>query len=84
MVNVAEDMPYMEYDISIAEGVPIIIDPVTSLNAGKSSFNIGEVVNMFGGVVKIVNDIKTNYDKGLYNNNSNVNFIDELMKEIVK
>ena len=83
IVNVNEDNPYIDTDISAGEGVPTIIDPVTMLNAGKSSFNMMEVVDMFGGVVKIINDIKTSYEQE-NDSSSSGNIIEEIMREIVK
>ena len=82
IVNVTEEYPFIETDVP-GEGVPTIIDPVTMLNAGKSSFNIVEVVNMLGGVMKIINDLKASYEQGKEGSNKS-NFINEIMKQIVK
>lgn len=82
IVNVTEEFPFIETDVP-GEGVPTIIDPVTMLNAGKSSFNIVEVVNMLGGVMKIINDLKASYEQGKEGSNKS-NFINEIMKQIVK
>ena len=82
IVNVTKEYPFIETDVP-GEGVPTIIDPVTMLNAGKSSFNIVEVVNMLGGVMKIINDLKASYEQGKEGSNKS-NFINEIMKQIVK
>lgn len=77
IVNVSEKYPYIETDIS-GEGIPTIIDPVTLLNAGKSSFNMTEVVNMLGGVVKIINALKVSYEDETESSN-NSNFIHDII-----
>ena len=45
------------------ENIPIIIDPVTGLNAGKSTFRINDVQNVFITLNEEIEELRNNYDK---------------------
>ena len=50
------------------ENIPIILDPVTGLNAGKSTFRINDVQNVFIVLNEELEKLRNEYDK---NNNKN-------------
>ena len=60
------------------ENIPIIIDPVTGLNAGKSSFRINDVQNVFISLNEEMEKLRKIYDK---DNSSKINKENEKDKE---
>ena len=60
------------------ENIPIIIDPVTGLNAGKSSFRINDVQNVFISLNEEMEKLRNIYDK---DNSSKINKENEKDKE---
>ena len=56
-----------KYNSHEYENIPIIIDPVTGLNAGKSTFRINDVQNVFIALNEELEILRNIYDK---NNNS--------------
>ena len=49
------------------ENIPVIIDPVTGLNAGKSSFRINDVQNVFISLNEELEKLRNIYDKNNLN-----------------
>ena len=62
-----------KYNTPDYENIPIILDPVTGLNAGKSTFRINDVQNVLISLNEELEQLRNNYDKN--NNNSNKNNI---------
>ena len=58
-----------KYSSAEFENIPIILDPVTGLNAGKSSFRINDVQNVFISLNEELENLRKIYDKN--NNNKN-------------
>jgi DNA polymerase sigma len=62
-----------KYNSPEFENIPVIIDPVTGLNAGKSTFRINDVQNVFITLNEEIEQLRNNYDKNNNNNNLNKN-----------
>ena len=62
-----------KYNSSEYENIPIIIDPVTGLNAGKSTFRINDVQSVFIVLNEELEKLRNEYDKNNNNNNSKNN-----------
>ena len=60
-----------KYNSHEYENIPIIIDPVTGLNAGKSTFRINDVQNVFITLNEELEKLRNIYDTN--NNNKNEN-----------
>ena len=60
-----------KYCSSEFEKIPIIIDPVTGLNAGKSTFRINDVQNVFIALNEEMDQLRNQYDKNKDNINKN-------------
>ena len=85
-----------KYDSIEYENIPIIIDPVTGLNAGKSSFRINDVQNVFIALNEELERLRNLYDTNKNNKkididkekekekNSNDNLIITLLKNVEK
>ena len=52
-----------KYNSSEFEKIPVILDPVTGLNAGKSSFRINDVQNVFIAINEEMDKLRNQYDK---------------------
>ena len=69
-----------KYSSADYENIPIILDPVTGLNAGKSTFRINEVQNVFIALNEELEQLRNLYDKSTKakeNNNKDKENIDE-------
>jgi DNA polymerase sigma len=69
-----------KYSSADYENIPIILDPVTGLNAGKSTFRINEVQNVFIALNEELEQLRNLYDKSnkaKENNNKDKENIDE-------
>ena len=69
-----------KYSSADYENIPIILDPVTGLNAGKSTFRINEVQNVFIALNEELERLRNLYDKrskAKENNNKDKENIDE-------
>ena len=60
-----------KYNSPEYENIPVIIDPVTGLNAGKSTFRINDVQNVFIILNEEIEELRQNYDKSSNNLNKN-------------
>jgi DNA polymerase sigma len=60
-----------KYNSSEYDNIPIIIDPVTGLNAGKSTFRINDVQSVFIALNEELERLRSEYDKNNNNNNKN-------------
>ena len=60
-----------KYNSSEYDNIPIIIDPVTGLNAGKSTFRINDVQNVFIALNEELEKLRNEYDKNNNNNSKN-------------
>ena len=58
-----------KYNSSEFEKIPVILDPVTGLNAGKSTFRINDVQNVFIALNEEMDQLRNQYDK----NKDNIN-----------
>lgn len=81
IIDPNNENPFVECDCNSREEIPTILDPVTNLNAGKSSFNIYEVCGIFGVTYRILNELKESYENGNY---CNSNLINEMMKVLTQ
>lgn len=61
----------------IYDSSPIILDPLSYLNASKSSYRIDEVRECFAEALSRLTKLKLKYDK--IDNNSNSNIIYDLL-----
>ena len=62
-----------KYNSHEYENIPIIIDPVTGLNAGKSTFRLNDVQNVFITLNEELEKLRNIYDKSNNNKNKNNN-----------
>ena len=65
---------------NINETTPIIYDPITRLNSGKSCFRIIEIKNIFEVIYSVMENIRNEYEK---QNNKNDNKEEDLMRKII-
>ena len=65
---------------NINETTPIIYDPITKLNSGKSCFRIIEIKNIFEVIYSVMENIRNEYEK---HNNKNDNKEEDLMRKII-
>jgi hypothetical protein len=59
--------------------VPTILDPLTYLNASKSSFKIKEVQSSFSWALDCLLQYKFKFDKMEYKDNKNINIAYDLL-----
>ena len=71
---------------NINETNPIIYDPITQLNSGKSCFRITEIKNIFEVIYSVMENIRNDYEKNNYKTNENLmrKIISEVLKNFVK
>lgn len=81
VIDVTQEYPFVKALDNI-ETPPVIIDPITKLNAARSSFKILEVNIIFLKCITILNDIKLKYEEDKNDNSSDENSIKLLMKII--
>jgi hypothetical protein len=54
------------------ENVPTILDPITYLNAGKSSYKIIEICKLFSCIYENLNNFKMSIEGNLIKHDENV------------
>ena len=65
------------------ENIPILIDPVTGFNAGKSAFRINDVQNVFIALNKEIENLRNIYDKNEISNDKENKIEDNLIIKLL-
>ena len=79
-----------KYNSSEFEKIPVILDPVTGLNAGKSTFRINDVQNVFIALNEEMDKLRNQYDKNKDNKendkdkNKDNSYMDNLIITLLK
>ena len=76
-----EIMKYMSTNICFIfiNNIFIVIDPITKLNAGKSTFRISEIKNIFEEIFHYIENYRNLYDNN--NLNNDLNLLEEIINK---